>query len=277
MNYAGDTRRAIIDTHIHLDQYDKKGQQTIIRYLERPDSELTNVISVSMDLVSSINNMKLAETHCGIHPAVGYHPEQKPPSDDVLQELFSFMQINKEKMIAIGEVGLPFYLREKDPSLQIKPYIEALELFIGKAKAWNKPIVLHAVYEDADIVCDLLEKYSVRKAHFHWFKGSVSTLERMIRNGYYVSVTPDCVYEPEIKTLIEHYPIEQMMVETDGPWPFSGPFENNRTHPKMIHSSIAMIASLKNLDSLDVYQQIYDNTKRFYFPVMDSKTLLTPH
>ena len=58
--------------------------------------------------------MKLAEIHSGIHPAFGYHPEQEPPSDEVLQELFSFMEINQDQMVAIGEVGLPYYLREEE-------------------------------------------------------------------------------------------------------------------------------------------------------------------
>ncbi len=264
MNYEVNDKLAIIDAHIHLDQYDNSEQRTIIDYLERPSSALEGLISVSMDLASSINIMKLAEAHSGIHPAFGYHPEQEPPSAEVLQELFSFMQINKDRMVAIGEVGLPYYLRDKNPALQLEPYIEALEAFIGKAKTWNKPLVLHAVYEDAETVCDMLEKHSVNKAHFHWFKGAHSTVERMIRNGYYVSITPDCIYEQEIQMLIEQYPIERLMVETDGPWPFSGPFENEMTHPSMMHQSISKIASLKKMDSRDVYRHMYDNTKRFY-------------
>jgi TatD DNase family protein len=264
MNYEVDDKHSIIDAHIHLDQYDNSEQRTIIDYLERPSSALKGLISVSMDLVSSINNLKLAEIHSGIYPAFGYHPEQEPPSDEVLQELFSFMQRNKDQMVAIGEVGLPYYLKEKNPALQLEPYIEVLEAFIGKAKTWNKPLVLHAVYKDAETVCEMLEKHSVSKAHFHWFKGAQSTVERMIRNGYYVSVTPDCVYEQEIQMLIEQYPIERLMVETDGPWPFSGPFENEMTHPSMMHQSISMIASLKKMESRDVYRHIYANTNRFY-------------
>lgn len=264
MNYEVDDKLAMIDSHIHLDQYGKSEQRAIIDYLERPSTALNGLISVSMDLVSSINNMKLAESHSGIHPAFGYHPEQEPPTDKVMHELFSFMQINKDQMVAIGEVGLPYYLRDTNPKLQLEPYIEALEAFISKAQMWNKPIVLHAVYEDAETVCDMLEKHSVIKAHFHWFKGAPSTVERMIRNGYYVSVTPDSVYEQEIQTLIAQYPIERLMVETDGPWPFSGPFENEMTHPNMMHQSISKIASVKKMDYREVYRHIYDNTNRFY-------------
>ncbi|MFD1927777.1 TatD family hydrolase [Sporosarcina siberiensis] len=264
MTYEVNRARSIIDAHSHLDQYDGTVRKMIIDYLESPTSELTDVISISMNLPSSIHNLKLSESHKGIHSAFGFHPEQNAPSESELQELISFMELNKNKMVAIGEVGLPYYLKESNIDLPLEPYIEALEVFIRKASDWNKPIVLHSIYEDAVTTCDFLERHSVKKAHFHWFKGSVSTLERMIENGYFISVTPDCVYEQEIQSLIELYPIEQMMIETDGPWPFTGPFENQVTHPKMMHQSIATIAYIKKMDLNDVYEQIYGNTKTFY-------------
>ena len=264
MNYEEVNQLPIIDAHIHLDQYSTAGQSTIIDDLERSSCDLKGLISVSTNLSSSFSNLKLAESHPGIHPAFGYHPEQEPPSDIVLQELFSFMHIHKDQMVAIGEVGLPYYLKKKYPDLQLEPYKEALEAFIRHAKKWNKPIALHAVYEDAEFVCDLLERHSVSQAHFHWFKGASPTVERMMRNGYYVSVTPDCIYEQEIHNLIEQYPIERLLVETDGPWPFNGPFENTMTHPDMMHHSIAKIASVKKMELPYVYRQIYDNTTRFY-------------
>jgi TatD DNase family protein len=42
----------------------------------------------------------------------------------------------------------------------------------------------------------------------------------MKENGYFISVTPDVVYDEEIQLLVQRYPLEQMMIETDGPWPF---------------------------------------------------------
>ena len=33
------------------------------------------------------------------------------------------------------------------------------------------------------------------------------------------------------------------MVETDGPWPFEGPFRGEETHPHMIHAVIEQIAA----------------------------------
>ena len=94
------------------------------------------------------------------------------------------------------------------------------------------------MYEDADIACELLEKHQFTRAHFHWFKGSRQTIRRMADNGYYVSFTPDILYETEIRELARQYPAEQVMAETDGPWPFEGPFHGQMTHPAMTREVI---------------------------------------
>src|SRR5699024_11588117 len=81
---------------------------------------------------------------------------------------------------------------------------------------------------------------------------------------YYISITPDVLYEEEIQYLVKTYPLSQMMVETDGPWPFKGPFTNTMTHPKMLHESIRKIAAIKQMEISGVYGRLYNNTKRFY-------------
>jgi TatD DNase family protein len=102
------------------------------------------------------------------------------------------------------------------------------------------------------------------KAHFHWFKGDKKTITRMIDHGYYISITPDVLYEEEIQQLVDTYPLEQMMIETDGPWPFKGPFHGKLTHPNMMMESIYMIAKIKNLPRAHVSESILQNSKAFY-------------
>ncbi|MDQ0256331.1 TatD DNase family protein [Evansella vedderi] len=252
----------IIDAHIHFDLYKDRERETILH--DRKKYHIEQLISVSNNLASAKDNLFFSRKHNGVHAAFGYHPEQPLPSEQELERLHSFMDKHQHEMIGVGEVGLPYYLRRNNPGLPQENYVELLESFIIKAKKFNKPIVLHAVYGDAPIVCGLLEKYTVEKAHFHWFKGDAKTTEQMIQNGYYISITPDVIYKEKIQQLVEMYPLSNMMVETDGPWPFEGPFKNTMTHPKMIHQSIAQIAKLKKVNIKDVYKQVYKNTKSFY-------------
>ncbi|MGG3451101.1 TatD family hydrolase [Domibacillus aminovorans] len=254
---------SIIDAHIHLDLYSADERVIILRDMEK--YRVKALISVSQHLSSAKANLKLSQEDPRIRPAFGFHPEQALPAEKELAELQLFIEKYHSHMAAVGEVGLPYYLRKKDPRIPIEPYIEILELFILQAAALNKPIALHAIYEDAPIVCTLLEKYSITKAHFHWFKGDQKTMEQMTSNGYFVSITPDVLYEQKTQQLVKQYPLSHMMVETDGPWPFEGPFKKKMTHPQMIHHTIEKIASVKKMEAQEVYDILYENTKQVYF------------
>jgi TatD DNase family protein len=258
---GGQRVNKIIDSHIHLDRY---ADQEIANICSIP--ELESLVTVSWDFSSCKKNLFLAESYPKVKPAFGYHPEQALPPEAELADLIGWMEDNKENMIAIGEVGLPYYLKQEQGAsfIGLEPYLELLELFVQKAKEWQLPIILHSIYEDADAVCSLLEKYSIEKAHFHWFKGSALVAERMAANGCFISVTPDILYEGEIQSLVKAYPIGQVMVETDGPWLFEGPFRKKMTSPIMIHRSAAKIAEIKEMALKEVYKLLLTNTRDFY-------------
>ncbi|AOZ92504.1 TatD family hydrolase [Paenibacillus crassostreae] len=260
------TNTPFIDAHIHLDSY---GEQQPLHLGELPNHGVSNVIAVSMNLQSSKRNLELAKLYPSIvHPAFGFHPEQSLPTSEEVQELLTWMELHLQDMIAVGEVGLPYYSQLEAKELQQPfdpaPYVDLLEQFISFAAAYHKPIILHAVYDDAKIACKLLEDYGVTRAHFHWFKGSRNTIERMSNNGYYISFTPDLLYEPEIQELARIYPKDQVMVETDGPWPFEGPFAGQMTHPRMVSDVIEAWSHIQQISVAEARETIYRNTTRFY-------------
>lgn len=260
-----------IDAHIHLEQYEMSDIETFLQGKRRAEghSEVSHLVAVSMNLASCQRTEQLAQRWSEIIlPAYGYHPEQSLPSEEELGKLLSWMDERQEQMIAIGEVGLPYYMRqeaeERGESFDRDAYVELLVPFVERAARWNKPIVLHAVYDDATVVCDLLERYGVKRAHFHWFKGDEQTIARMAANGYYISFTPDIVYEPEIQLLALSYPRELVMTETDGPWPFEGPFMGRATQPGMVRDVAAAYAALHGMEPEEAAQQLYANAKRLY-------------
>ncbi|OAS16335.1 TatD family hydrolase [Paenibacillus oryzisoli] len=256
-----------IDAHIHLDMYDETSAKLILA--EMKASQVLALIAVSRHLDScKITNHLKSLAPDRIFAAYGFHPEQELPTTDQLEALIDWMHEHIDDMIAVGEIGLPYYTRHEveaaGQSFDVTSYIRLLERFLQLAAQWDKPVVLHAVYEDADIACALLAKYGIKRAHFHWFKGSNETVERMIGAGYYISITPDVLYEEEIRTLVRNYPLELMMVETDGPWPFEGPFAGEETHPRMIHAVIEQIAELKGKSVQDTAAILFQNTNHFY-------------
>ncbi len=258
----------MIDAHIHLEQYAPVTIEQILNDL--PSMGIESLVAVSMHLDSCLRTNMLATAYPGVvKPAYGFHPEQPLPQAEELAALLEWIESPASgDFIAVGEIGLPYYSRaeaiERGEAFDMKPYIQLLDELLGLAARLDKPVVLHAVYEDALIACDLLEKHGIQRAHFHWFKGPEEALLRMIKNGYYISFTPDILYEPEIQALARRYPVELVMAETDGPWPFEGPFSGRVTHPAMIRNVTEAWGELHGYSRSQAEELLTANTKRFY-------------
>ncbi|KEK22367.1 TatD family hydrolase [Bacillus gaemokensis] len=257
-----------IDSHIHLDQYKNKEQMQLFDDVKR-STWIEGMIAVSMNYHSCQQTLFLAKQHPFVHPALGFHPEQ-PINKRECEQIYKLVEENASQLVAIGEVGLPYYLRQEKKDIALEPYVEVLKKFISLAKRCDLPIVLHAVYEDAELVCDLLEQHEISRAHFHWFKGSKKTMERMIRNGYYISITPDIMQKEKIRKIVSFYPLEYMMVETDGPWEFK---KGIMTHPNMIKDVLKEISCIKDVHIDKVAEIVYQNTVQFYLKRERSKYL----
>ncbi|UQZ35160.1 DNAase [Paenibacillus sp. PK3_47] len=261
----------MIDAHIHLEQYlEGQSPEALDSMLQvLPGQGIDKLIAVSMNLESCRRTRQIAALHPQlVKPAYGFHPEQPLPSGTELAALLEWINQHGEEMVAVGEVGLPYYSRAealaRGEDFDMEPYIRLLDILLEAAARLNKPAVLHAVYEDALTACALLEKHGITKAHFHWFKGPRKAVELMIERGYYISFTPDIVYEPEIQELARMYPPQLVMAETDGPWPFEGPFTGKSTHPAMIHEVAAVWGSLHGYSPAQAADLLTANTLCFY-------------
>lgn len=256
------------DTHIHLEQYGARAD-SLLR--ESREAGVEALVAVSMNLESCRRTAALAAAHPDlVRPAYGFHPEQPLPDAAALDALFQWIGREREKggAFAVGEVGLPYYTKREALQAGLafdeQPYVALLERFMACAARWDAPVVLHAVYEDAHKALDMLERHRVRRAHFHWFKGDAEAVRRIVRGGYYVSFTPDCLYDEETKPLIGQFPLELMLTETDGPWPFEGPFSGRDTHPSMVRCVVGQIAETHGLTAAEAAEALARNAATLY-------------
>lgn len=257
------------DTHIHLDKY---GEQAANLVRESIADGLEALVAVSMDLPSCQRTAALAAEFSGVVlPAYGFHPEQPLPEEALIDQLFAWIEEMYSRVgeeLIIGEVGLPYYSRleafKAGEVFDEVPYVKLLERFIAYAAKRDLPIVLHAVYEDAHQACDLLETYNIRRAHFHWFKGDDAAIRRIVQNGWFISFTPDIVYDPETKSLVGKVPLAHILTETDGPWSFAGPFAGRNTHPSMILEVLPFLAEAYGLTLESAAQILSRNAASMY-------------
>jgi TatD DNase family protein len=256
------------DAHIHLERYGDRAE-SLVR--ESVSAGVGALVAVSMDLASSERTAALAEEFPDVvRPAYGFHPEQDIPGDAEIDALFAWMERRAAsgERFAVGEVGLPYYSRLEAAStgrpFDEAPYVRLLERFVAFAVRFDLPLALHAVYEDAHKACDALEAAGARRAHFHWFKGDERAIERIVRGGWRVSFTPDCLYDPETRPLLGRFPLASVLTETDGPWPFEGPYEGRETHPAMIRDVTGAIAKAYGLSPEEAAATLARNAERLY-------------
>ncbi|MCG7419537.1 TatD family hydrolase [Macrococcus epidermidis] len=243
------------DAHIHLDKYSESKQQHILQ-----NEAINGLIAVAMDYHGSQKLLDLGH-HPKVNIALGFHPEQTLNHTEI-DKILSLIDNYHNQLTAIGEVGLPQYLKREQPKLNVQLYIEVLEQFMIKAKHYRLPIVLHAVYDDALVTLDLLQKHAIEKAHFHWFKASDAVIDRLLATDYMVSVTPDVLWNPKTRKVVTYFPLERLMIETDGPWPHDG-FEAHHIHAQL-SAIIEEIGHIKSIDTETVNLTIEENTIRFY-------------
>ncbi len=256
-----------IDAHIHFDEYDAAERSSLLRRAEA--AGVRGLVSVSKDLSSCRVNEEIARSFPRqVLPAYGYHPEQPPLPEEELEALCRWIADRSAVRFAVGEVGLPYFARREAERegrpFDLAPYERQLERFVRLARELGRPLVLHAVREDAWRVMDMLERERFGPAHFHWFKGDRATVARLAREGHYISVTPEVLYDPETRDLAVHYPLERLMAETDGPWPYEGPFAGRRTEPAMAADVAAEVAALRGLERKRVAETLAANARRYY-------------
>lgn len=253
----------MVDTHIHLDADQYADADQLIKRALAAGIEALIVPGVGPD--SNARVLALARRFPSIvHPALGFHPEREELTDGDLAETIAALRTERGRICALGEVGLPYYsATAREPAVQEAARI-ALFRFAQIAAEEDLALIIHAPHETAAVAFDVLRTVGARHAVFHWHKGTAQVTEAILAAGYHVSLTPEVVYRERDRVLAAMVPLDQLLVETDGPWPYSGPFEGQPTEPPMIALAINAIAEVRKQSPESVREATVRNAKRLF-------------
>ncbi|WP_449539670.1 TatD family hydrolase [Ferdinandcohnia sp. Marseille-Q9671] len=252
----------MIDAHIHLEQYEGN---TIFEDLKKwQEAGITGVIAVSNDLSSSYRTLELTYQFPEfVHAALGFHPEQPLPSELDYLEWEQLVHKERGNIVAIGEIGLPHYNLANLP-FSLKLYNDFLDRCLGVAAQNHLPVALHAVHDKAQMVLDLVEKNQITHAHFHWLKAPTDVIQKIVQAGYFISVTPEVCYRSRDHALVKQVPLSQLLIETDGPWPYKGDFTALPTTPLFLQDILTQLALLYRMEEKELRNLLLANTQRCY-------------
>lgn len=251
----------LIDTHAHLDMKDfgKDRDQVLERASE---AGLTHVISVGIDLQSSMDVLELARRYQTVYAALGFHPHNADGCDADQLEKLAQMASN-ERVVAWGEIGLDFYRRHSAPDVQMKVFLRQIEI----ANDLRLPVIIHDREAHEDLLGSLKKAGAgERKGVIHCFSGDVGLARELIKLGYYISISGTVTYKKAFQTkeVASKIPLERILIETDAPFLAPVPKRGKRNEPSLVVYTAQEIAALKNIDFEHVAKVTTENAKNLF-------------
>ncbi|MFH0949097.1 MAG: TatD family hydrolase [Candidatus Aenigmatarchaeota archaeon] len=260
-----------IDVHCHLE------------YMENPDEVIKEARSKLSAIITSVADPKDAEQIMAIAKkntdfvfvSLGFHPERMEKySQKQIDEYMDFLRNNKEKIVAIGEVGLDYLWLKSEDKREGSRKIFAK--FAELANETQLPLIIHCrSSEGADAMADtfkILEKADVPVV-LHFFSGSSDDLNYALEKGYFISFTTMICKSKKYRKLAKKVPMNKMLLETDSPW--LDP-KNEKTHevrqspfdltnrPWNIIESAKVIAEIKKISVDEILEQTENNARRVF-------------
>lgn len=194
----------MIDAHIHIDFYDKPTK--IIREVMRVDISAIFVTH----LPELYEKQKVAiESLPQVFLAVGFHP--------ILVSEYEFQKelfVNALKSTRfVGEVGLDFSVArtEKSRNKQRRIFEQIC------ASVDSHILSVHSRQAEKEVL-DILLKFRVENAIFHWYTGSKELINYIVESGYYFSLNPAMLRTSKGRGILKSIPLNRILIETDGPF-----------------------------------------------------------
>ena len=234
----------LFDSHCHLYKEYYDDIESII--IKAKDKGVEKYISDATNIDTCYEMIELANMYPDIYITLGIHPEEV---DDSFQELKKIVMdnLNNEKFVAIGEIGLDYHYEGYNRDKQIELFEEQLKL----AEEIDKPVVVHSreAFEDT---YECLKKYKVRGV-IHCFDGTLEQYKKYEKLGFYIGVDGNVTFKNSTtRDVIKEVPMDRILLETDSPYLTPEPDRGKTNDPSYIYVIARYIAELKNIDINDV-------------------------
>ncbi|KAI3590189.1 putative deoxyribonuclease YjjV [Cupriavidus sp. U2] len=205
-----------IDTHCHLDarEFDADREGVIEAALAAGISGIV-LPAVSVSNFDAVRALAREGSRCVY--ALGIHPLCTPGAGqadlDALRQQVA-ASIDDPRLVAIGEIGLDFFVPGLDAQHQTWLYTEQLRI----AREFDLPVLLH-VRKSQDQVYAGLRRAGVRQGIAHAFNGSHEQARRYVEHGMKLGFGGNVTFSRarQIRRLATELPIEAIVLETDAP------------------------------------------------------------
>ena len=246
----------LIDTHCHLDlpAFDADRASVLQRCR---DSGVNRIVVPGVQASGWENLLRFCSAETNLYPALGLHPvylEQHGEED--IKTLES--QLEEHRPVAIGEIGLDYYLKDLDQKRQQ----DLLEAQLEIARAADLPVILH-VRKAHERMLSTLKRIRVRGGIAHAFNGSLQQAAQYIELGFKLGFGGMLTFErsSKLRALAKALPLESIVLETDAPDMSVAQHRGERNSPEYLPFCLAALAEVRQADPQTIARQTTVNAR----------------
>lgn len=261
----------MIDSHCHLcDDKFKSELDLIIDNFKK--AGVTKVLNMSASMEDCVKTNQLSQQYDDVYYAMGIHPEDVDNYNEQQFEYairlalgiednspytadfeYNFEHIKpifdnngKNKLLAIGEIGLDYYWRKDNKDKQI----EVFESQIRLAKKYNLPFIVHNRDASGDVL-EIIKRNApyTRTNIIHCFSASKEFAQEVFKLNCIISFSGSVTFNNaiNIQEIVKLVPDDKFLVETDSPYLAPVPYRGKRNEPAYVMETANVIARLKNV------------------------------
>lgn len=251
----------IFDTHAHFDdQAFDEDRDILLSSME--EHGIHKIVNVSSDLKSIGETIALTEKYPFVYGAVGVHPSDTKGLKDTDLEYIRESS-RKDKIVAIGEIGLDYYWDDSERSHQKKWFEAQMQL----AREEKLPIIIHS----REAAQDTVELMKAAKAEeiggvVHCYSYSKEMAKIFLNMGFYIGIGGVVTFKnaKKLKEVAAYVPLDRIVLETDCPYLAPVPNRGKRNSSLNLPYVAEQIAQLKGISYEEVVNETYKNALGLY-------------
>lgn len=249
----------LIDTHCHLDAADFDADRRQV--LERARQQgVRSMVVPAVDAEHWAGLIQLCDSEQALFPALGLHPVylqvHKPEDISALES-----EIEQRRPVAVGEIGLDYFIRELDREKQRVLFEAQLEV----ARNAGLPVILH-VRKAHDQALSILRRIRVRGGTAHAFNGSLQQARQYIDMGFKLGFGGMLTYQRShrLRRLAAALPVDAIVLETDAPDMVVAAHRGERNSPEYLPYCLRALAEVRNEDDDFLARQTTVNARSVF-------------
>ncbi len=247
----------LIDSHCHLDLsiFDQDREQVLNRCA---DLGIDKIIVPGIQAEGWQALLTLCEQQPMLMPAIGLHPLFiARHTDNDLQQLQQ--NIEQNKPVAVGEIGLDFYDKTKDRKRQQYFFEQQLQI----AQTTALPVILH-VRKAHDQTLLALKNTPQLGGIVHAFNGSVQQAHKYIDLNFKLGFGGMLTYprSTKLRTLASTLPLSSLVLETDAPDMTVAAHRGERNSPEYLLDCLQTLAEIREEDIDTIAEQTCRNVEQ---------------